>query len=490
MDTRLPLHADVDLPGPPSVLFDSLLGLPGTALLESQMELGSRGRFAFAAVEPFLTLRSHGSRVETESNGCVHSSEGDPFLAVRDTLCRYACPPTGHPAPLQGGAVGFLSYDLGRMIERLPCRTEDDLALPDICLNFYDAVLAFDRVTGRATVFSTGHPCRGEAARRARAHERVEQWQALIDKAYPGEAGPVGFAESGVDFSFPELRSNFTHEEYVRAVQRARQYIIDGDIFQVNLSQRFEMPLRTPVPLLYRRLREINPAPFSAYLDHPDLKIVSASPERYLRVIDGRAEIRPIKGTRPRGSTPEEDESLRRELRSSAKDRAENTMIVDLVRNDLGRVCRYGTVKVLEHAVLETFPSVFHLTSTVAGELRQGLDAVDAIRASFPDGSITGAPKIRAMEIIEELEPVRRGVYTGALGYFSFSGPVDLNVAIRTITVRGGRATFSVGGGIVYDSDPEMEYQETLHKGRALARTLVSLARVSLAGEPESLARG
>jgi para-aminobenzoate synthetase component 1 len=296
--------------------------------------------------------------------------------------------------------------------------------------------------------------------------------------------------ERGIDFSFPALRSNFTHEEYVRAVERARRYIIDGDIFQVNLSQRFEMPLETPAPLLYRRLRALNPAPFAAYLDHPGMQVVSASPERYIRVADGRAEIRPIKGTRPRGSTPEEDRRLRRELENSPKDHAENTMIVDLVRNDLGRVCRYGTVRVLEHAVLETFPSVFHLTSTVAGELRPGLDAVDAIRASFPDGSITGAPKIRAMEIIEELEPVRRGVYTGALGYFSFTGPVDLNVTIRTITVRDGRAYFSVGGGIVYDSDPEMEYQETLHKGRALARALVSLAPASLAGEPGPLALG
>jgi para-aminobenzoate synthetase component 1 len=268
------------------------------------------------------------------------------------------------------------------------------------------------------------------------------------------------------------LKGGFTHQEYVTAVEKARQYIIDGDIFEVNLSQRFEAKLSITPYELYKRLRQINPAPFACYLGFDEVSVVSASPERFLRIRGDWVETRPIKGTRPRGKTPEEDEALAKELLGSAKDRAENIMIVDLERNDLGRVCRFGTVKVTELAILEVFPTVFHLTSTVVGRLREGKNGIDLLKASFPGGSITGAPKVRAMEIIDELEPTRRSVYTGNIGYLSFNGDIDLSIVIRTFLAKGRKAYFQVGGAVVYDSDPEVEYQETLDKARALVNAI------------------
>ncbi|HUS79837.1 MAG TPA: aminodeoxychorismate synthase component I, partial [Armatimonadota bacterium] len=255
-------------------------------------------------------------------------------------------------------------------------------------------------------------------------------------------------------------------------VARALEYIAAGDIFQVNLSQRFDAPLRVPAWELYLRLRERNRAPFAAYLDFGDVQVASASPERFLRVSGTHVQTRPIKGTRPRGGTEAEDARLAQELLASVKDRAELTMIVDLERNDLGRVCRFGSVRVPELCALESYPTVHHLVATVTGELREDGSHVDLLRASLPGGSITGAPKVRAMEIIDELEPTRRGVYTGCIGYLGFDGETDLNIAIRTFTISGGRAWWQVGGGIVADSTPEGEYQETLDKGAALAETL------------------
>jgi len=262
-------------------------------------------------------------------------------------------------------------------------------------------------------------------------------------------------------------------------VVTAREYICAGDIFQVNLSQRFETDLNIHPYELYQRLRKINPAPFASYLNFDEVSVVGASPERFLKVQGDWVETRPIKGTRPRGKSAAEDKALADELLSSIKDRAENIMIVDLERNDIGRVCRYGTVKVTELAILETYPTVFHLTSTVRGRLRQAENRVDLLKASFPGGSITGAPKVRAMEIIDELEPTRRSVYTGAIGYLSFSGEMDLNIVIRTFLVKRGKAYFQVGGGIVYDSEPEAEYEETLDKARALIQALDLSSKVT-----------
>jgi para-aminobenzoate synthetase component 1 len=290
-------------------------------------------------------------------------------------------------------------------------------------------------------------------------------------------------AEKRDSFSIKEntlLKSNISHEEYIKAVAAAREYICAGDIFQVNLSQRFEADLNIPPYELYQRLRRINPAPFASYLNFDDVSVVSASPERFLKIRGDWVETRPIKGTRPRGKSGAEDKALAQELLSSAKDRAENVMIVDLERNDLGRVSRYGTVKVTELAILETYPTVFHLTSTVVGRLSPGKSRIDLLKATFPGGSITGAPKVRAMEIIDELEPTRRSVYTGSIGYLSFDGGMDLNIVIRTFVIKGSKAYFQVGGGIVYDSEPEAEYQETLDKARALIQALQLSSKVAV----------
>jgi para-aminobenzoate synthetase component 1 len=266
-----------------------------------------------------------------------------------------------------------------------------------------------------------------------------------------------------------DLRSSFTHRAYLDAVARVREYILAGDIFQANLSQRFDAPLRESTWDFYRRLRARNAAPFAAYLDLPDATVLSASPERFLSVdVEGHVETRPIKGTRPRGHGPEHDAALGQALVESDKDRAENLMIVDLMRNDLSRVCAAGTVRVPELFALERYATVHHLVSTVVGRLARGVDALDLLRAAFPGGSITGAPKLRAMEIIAELEPSQRGVYCGAIGYWSVTGALDTNIAIRTTVAREGHLYFSAGGGIVADSDPEQEYLETLDKARGI----------------------
>jgi para-aminobenzoate synthetase component 1 len=304
-----------------------------------------------------------------------------------------------------------------------------------------------------------------------RASKRLKEVKdKLADASSSGTEVP--FMSTSFPMEQVTLKGGFTHKEYVDAVEKARQYIIAGDIFEVNLSQRFEAELSITPYELYKRLRHINPAPFACYLNFDEVTVVSASPERFLRVRGDWVETRPIKGTRRRGKTPEEDKVLSNELLSSVKDRAENIMIVDLERNDLGRVCRFGTVKVTELTILEMFPTVFHLTSTVEGRLIEGKNCIDLLKATFPGGSITGAPKVRAMEIIDELEPTKRSVYTGNIGYLSFNGDIDLNIAIRTFLVKGRKAYFQVGGAVVYDSDPEAEYQETMDKGRALINAL------------------
>jgi len=370
--------------------------------------------------------------------------------------------------------VGYFSYDLCHFIERLPATAVDDLNLPECYLAFYDTIVAFDHLEKKTYLVSTGFPELRETKRKRRAEERlkeVKSWM-LNKPSIAGELCSVSTEEGMV------LKSNFSHEEYLRAVENVREYIRAGDIFQVNLSQRFEADLSIPPYELYQRLRKINPAPFASYLDFDGVSVVGASPERFLKVQGDWVETRPIKGTRPRGKSAAEDRALADELLASIKDRAENVMIVDLERNDLGRVCRYGTVRVTELAILETYPTVFHLTSTVKGRLCEDKDRIDLLKATFPGGSITGAPKVRAMEIIDELESTRRSVYTGSIGYLSFSGEMDLNIVIRTFLVKGGRAYFQVGGGIIYDSEPEAEYVETLDKAKALIQALNLSLRV------------
>jgi para-aminobenzoate synthetase component 1 len=436
------------------------LDLPYPLLLESARPGTDVARYSFLAADPWQVLRDG----------------PDPFGTLATTLQQLRVERVPDLPRFQGGAAGYLGYDLCQVLERLPSPRFDDLGLPDLCLGLYDWTLAWDHVLGKTWLFSTGLPERGAAAVR-RAATRAEAVKERL-------AGPVRSSVSGTPpvrsarpptHPVPELAglaSTFSRPQFEAAVARTREYILAGDIFQANISQRLETLLADSPFELYRRLRERNPAPFAGYFDIGSAQVVSASPERFLLLTGDRVETRPIKGTSPRGLSPRHDAALGEALAESEKDRAENVMIVDLLRNDLSKVCRDGSVEVPELCRIERYATVHHLVSTVVGRLREGLGAVDLLRATWPGGSITGAPKVRAMEIIAELEPTRRGVYTGSLGYLSFGGDMDTSIAIRTFVVTGGRAYVQAGGGIVADSDPAREYDETLDKARGMAAAL------------------
>ena len=465
---RYPLVEEIHTSLSASQCFETFKNRPFSFFLDSGMDPGKLGRYSFMGSEPFLVLRSRGEQISLIRDGVKESRRGNPFDVVGELLATYSLDECPAEIPFVGGAVGYFSYDLCHFIERLPSTAVNDLNLPECYLAFYDTAIAFDHLAQKTYLVSTGFPELAENKRKQRAAEKLRELKSKIlnKSSFSGELISVPVEEGIV------LKSNFSHQEYLKAVVMAREYICAGDIFQVNLSQRFEADLNITPYELYQRLRQINPAPFASYLDFDGVSVVSASPERFLKVHGDWVETRPIKGTRPRGRSMGEDEALAEELLSSAKDRAENVMIVDLERNDIGRVCRYGTVQVTELAILETYPTVFHLTSTVRGRLHQGKNRIDLLKATFPGGSITGAPKVRAMEIIDELEPTRRSVYTGSIGYLSFSGEMDINIVIRTFLIKGEKAYFQVGGGIVYDSEPEAEYEETLDKAKALIQAL------------------
>ncbi len=473
MATFSPTMREVACPSSAVDAFAAVRGRPGAVLLESGTRERKLGRYSFIACDPFLTFRSKGERVEIASGGVVREKRGNPWDILTALLAEYRVErPSGAP-PLMAGAMGYFAYDLGRFVERIPEQTTDDVPVADCHLGFYGSVLTIDHVGNRAWVSAIGAPETDPRAAERLAERRVGEW---VERVEGGRSGASARHAAGGRAPALRVASNFTHRDYVRAVARAKEYIAAGDIYQVNLSQRLHAPLATSPFDLYRRLTDTNPAPFAAYFETPDCAVVSCSPERFLQVRGGEVETRPIKGTRPRGTTPGKDRGLAAELLASEKDRAENVMIVDLERNDLGRVCEFGSVHVPELFALESYATVHHLVSTVRGRLRPDTTALDCLRASFPGGSITGAPKVRSMEIIEEMEPTRRGVYTGAIGYLCFSGDMDVNIVIRTVVVKKGIAYFQVGGGIVADSDPEGEYQETIDKGQALARALAAEA--------------
>ncbi|MFW6118712.1 MAG: aminodeoxychorismate synthase component I [Planctomycetota bacterium] len=424
---------------------------PYPALLDSSGHSADFGRYSLLCWEPFRRVTCFADTVEAADlrTGETRVTETEPFrvLAREFDRCRLRTPDSFN-LPFAGGAVGYFSYDLRHRIERLPRLCNYDLDIPYYTLCFYDSGLVFDHRRG------------------------VTEWVGPED-ARPDVPVPLPTGELP-EVPPVEVRSSFTREHYIHTVERVKEYIAAGDIFQANLSQRFSADCPADGLDVYGRLRSMNPAPFSAFLRYPGFEILSSSPERFLLVEGDTVITRPIKGTRARRAGDEAfNQAMVRELKESAKDHAELAMIVDLERNDLGRVCSYGTVRVPEHAVVETYETVFHLVSTVTGRLhREKYDEFDLIRASFPGGSITGAPKIRAMEIIEELEPHARNVYTGSIGYISFHGRMDLNIAIRTMVKQAGRVYANFGGGIVADSDPELEYEETLHKGKAVLETL------------------
>jgi para-aminobenzoate synthetase component 1 len=433
-----------------------LRGREGLAWIDSSQAGGNYGRWSIVACEPRWSLVAYGDDVLL-AGPAGPQRLGTGALTALATLIEAESnvPVPAHGLPFASGAIGYFGFELGREIEALPATTIDDVGAPDLAFGWYDAAVVEDHMRGHSWLVG-----------RAEAVARLST-QLAVGADRPDPLVSVGRSP---------LRPNMTHDEYISKVARARAYIQAGDIYQVNLSQRFSTLCSSPGIDVYRRLRAVSPAPFAAYLDLrgplASVEVLSSSPERFLLADGADLQTRPIKGTRPRGQTLEADRARAAELLASEKDHAEHVMIVDLERNDLGRVAETGTVTVPQLAGLESFPQVHHLTSTVTATRRAEVDFETLLRATFPGGSITGAPKIRALEIIDELEPTVRGVYTGAIGYISAHGRLDLNIAIRTVTLSDGVAHLHVGGAIVHDSDPEAEYVETLDKARGMARAL------------------
>ena len=437
-------------------------------LLES-VEGGEKwGRYSFLGTEPARVFRARGGTVEVETpgRGTVRRTTADPFGALKTLLAEYR--PVAVPGlpRFAGGAVGYVGYDMARSFERLPARAADDLALPDACLLLAESLLVFDNVAQKIQVVSNVH-LDGRASPDDAYDAAVARIDDLVARLDLPPRPPVPFGAGA-----GEVRSNFSEEGYRAIVERAKEYIRAGDVIQVVLAQRFEVGLAAAPLNVYRCLRTVNPSPYMFFLDLGDHALAGASPEVMVRVEDGEVTVRPIAGTRPRGTVERDDERLAAELLADPKERAEHVMLLDLGRNDVGRVARTGSVQVKESFVIERYSHVMHLVSNVRGELAPGRDCFDAFRATFPAGTLTGAPKIRAMEIIEELEPVRRGVYGGAVGYFAFSGAMDTAITIRTALVKGGRVYIQAGAGIVADSDPEAEHRECVNKARAMIQAV------------------
>jgi para-aminobenzoate synthetase component 1 len=461
--SAVPLAEELSPAPDPWDVARTFAGRPHLLFLDSSERHPTRGRYSFVAADP----------VEWVEILRVEFGGPDPFVQLAALLTRSPAATLPGLPPFQGGLAGLFGYGLGYAVERFPRPRHDEFGTPDVAAGIYDWVVAFDHVQNRAWAISHDRDRLREvtaALRETRAPSRP----------CPGDRLPA----DGLAPQFPlhgraGVTSNFSRAGYLEAVARAIEYVHAGDCFQVNLSQRLLYPFAGAPLELYARLRERSPAPFAGYLDLGEFAIASASPERFLRVSDGAVESRPIKGTRPRSADPAADAAAAAELEASAKDRAENVMIVDLLRNDLGRVCAYGSVRVPEVCRVESYRFVHHLVSAVTGQLRAGLTPLDLLRAAFPGGSVTGAPKVRALEIIAELEPTARGPYCGSLGYVGFDGAADINILIRTFTVGKGWAQFPVGGGIVADSDPRREYEETLHKAAGLLRALEGVTSFS-----------
>lgn len=452
---------------PPCAPDDVALALSGhraLVWLDSAKDHDGLGRYSIVAADPFGLFRIDLGRASF--NGQV--MDGAPLNALRGLFEAY---PVAHSddLPFATGAIGFLAYEFGHRLEHVSNAPDADQWMPDAIFGFYDCAFVHDHRDNRSYLVASGHPEQNPAARHVRAESRISALQSALMTPRPTLRSP------------PDIQgwtSNFSRSSYERAVEAIISRILNGDLFQANLSQRFEADWAHDASSLafYRHLRNLSPAPFGSYLDFGDVVIASNSPERFLSLREGVIEARPIKGTAPRGHNPVEDKALAEGLMASVKDRAENTMIVDLLRNDLSRVAKPGSVNVPVLCGLETYASVHHLVSVVTAHLAEGRDVADVIAASFPGGSITGAPKIKAMEVIGSLERVPRGVYCGAIGAIGFDGEADLNIAIRTVTIRGDKVRFHVGGGITALSDPQAEYDETLAKAERIFKSFGTTA--------------
>lgn len=461
----------------PLTVFNVFALQPWNIFLDSAdhtKKINYNNKYSFICVDPFIKILSKNCDIVLYDYTGIRKFKGDPFTVLKETLKDVYNEHVGSKKtlPFMGGAAGCLSYDLCHHIELLPRPKIDDMNFPDMAVGIYDLVIGYDHLEKRAFIFSSGLPLLNYSQRMQKAEERINWLKGMLcHKPQLPKIPEDTILES-------EIYTDFTKSSYIDAVQKVIDYIRAGDIFEANLTQRFiaKLPRNMSAFDLYRRLRLINPAPFSAYMElDSGVVIASASPERFILAdYDRNLETRPIKGTRRRGYTDEEDKALADELINSKKDWAENIMIVDLLRNDFSKVCEDHTVRVQQLCGLETYETVHHLVSVITGKLKNQYDVIDLLRASFPGGSITGAPKVRAMEIISELEPNHRGPYCGSIGYIDFDGSMDTSIAIRTYAIKNEVVTFQAGGAVVLDSDPESEYEETLHKAYAFRKALTS----------------
>ncbi len=454
------LIADIPYSPDSSVLFEKFAYEPWAVFLDSNQPNAIHGRYDIISARPKVSITSKNNKNNIDSYGGSLSIPGDPFSVIKEylPLNQQRQRDNGLELPFIGGAIGYFSYDLGRSLEKLPSTSEDDLGLPDMKVGIYSWAIIVDHAKKKTVIVADKTDLR---MRRA--------WEDLIK--YISDKSSVKNKRSEFKV-LSEVMSNMTETTYKDAFNKIKSYIHEGDCYQVNLAQRFSASVEGNAWQAYCMLRDINPSPFSAYLNYSDFQVLCNSPERFLSVKDNVVETKPIKGTRPRSKVSYEDDALMHELAHSKKDQAENVMIVDLLRNDISKNCALGSVKVPKLFDIESYPNVHHMVSTITGKLRDNRSAIDLLRGSFPGGSITGAPKLRSMEIIEELEPHRRGIYCGAIGYISNDGNMDTNIAIRTILHKNHHMYFYAGGGIVYDSEEKAEYQETFDKAAAMMQVL------------------
>jgi para-aminobenzoate synthetase component 1 len=492
-----PLIQEIQTAHTPESLAENLRGESGIILLRSNSFDSPQARYSFVAANPFLILKSFGSRCEIIQSAIGNRQSaihfGNPWHILDALMLRYELlDEIDLPFPL-GGAFGYWGYDLKNFSEpKLPRRAVNDLELPDCRVGFYDSLVVFDHRLGNVCIVSTGLNADGSRSE-TRAKAQLEFWAAATSRRFPTTRHVASFQSADLS-AHSKITSNVSRADFISAVERAQKYICAGDIYQVNLSQRLTAQSHFSGWNFFEKLSAVSPAPFSAFLDCGEFEIASSSPEQFLRMSGSQIISRPIKGTRPRAADPTRDLQLAHELQTSAKELSELVMITDLLRNDLGKVCEFGSVQVPELAKLEKFAQVQHLVSTIDGRLKKDVTHFAAFASCFPGGSITGAPKFRAMEIIDELEPVSRGPYCGAIGYLGFNRESQLNIAIRTAICAQGKIHFNVGAGIVADSNPEAEYEETLAKAQGFFAALnlqTGSARVSRADSgvaPESFA--
>jgi anthranilate synthase component 1 len=474
-DTETPVSAFIKLKKKPAFLLESVVGGEKWA------------RYSFICVDPVLTLSGRGEKIEiTKGKNSVSVTAADPLTIVKDILDQF------HPVELpelprfSGGFVGYLAYDTVRCFEKLPYKKKPGLDMPDMLLMLFDTILIFDTLKQTLSILTNVHtnseltlrgktifPSKKKADLKDTYNQAVKKIDLIADtlrQSCPMNA-PLSMPQGTEAPARPEastFKSSFKKEAFKSAVEKAKKYILAGDIFQTIVSQRFERPCPAHPLTVYRALRVINPSPYMFYFDMGDAHIVGSSPEILVRLEDGKVTVRPIAGTRQRGKTEAEDKALELEMQQDPKERAEHLMLIDLGRNDVGRVAKIGTVKVTDFMITELYSHVMHMVSNVEGMLRDNLDAFDVFRAAFPAGTVSGSPKIRAMEIIEELEPTKRGIYAGAVGYFGYSGNMDTCIAIRTLVIKDKKVYFQTGAGIVADSVPESEYWESVNKAMAM----------------------